>query len=164
MLSLTMPPWGHAAATTARRRTTSPAPRALLGGLVAVSPSTGTFRNYLSELRRAGYIEDVSSEAVRLSDAGRAQASDDGLPTSRGELHAMWVDKFSGTVARMFSVLLDQYPGPVTRASLGSAVGVDHTTGTFRNYLSELRRTGAIVDVSREAVAASDMLFPEGLN
>lgn len=143
---------------------TSPAPRTLLGGLVGVSPSTGTFRNYLSELRRAGYIEDVSSEAVRLSDAGRVQASDDGLPATRSELHAIWVDKFSGTVARMFSVLLDAYPRNVLRAELARIVGVDHTTGTFRNYLSEMRRTGAVVDVSREAVAASDMLFPEGLN
>jgi uncharacterized protein len=143
---------------------TTPASRKIIGGLVGVSPSTGTFRTYLSELRRAGCIEDVSSEAVRLTDAGRAQASDDGLPSTLGELHAVWVDKFSGTVARMFSVLLDHYPSPITRASLGNAVGIDPTTGTFRTYLSELRRTGAVVDVSREAIAASDMLFPEGLS
>jgi hypothetical protein len=137
--------------------------RAQLGGFVGVSPSTGTFRNYLSELRSFAFINDLGTERVELTHAGRSQASEEGLPRSLEELHRTWRAKFGATPARMFDVLLDAYPNTVTRDNLAAAVGVDPSTGTFRNYLSELRSPGALEDVSKSEVRVADMLFPEGL-
>lgn len=142
---------------------TSPASRAAIAGLVGVSWDTGTFRTYLSELRTAGFIADGPGTNVSLTDAGRAQASDDGLPQSQRELHDAWLTKVGGTAGRMLRVLIEEYPRGVTRAALGEACGIDHTTGTFRTYLSELRSPGLINDVDKQTVRAADALFPEGL-
>jgi hypothetical protein len=142
---------------------TSPASRAAIAGLVGVSWDTGTFRTYLSQLRAAGFIADHADGRVSLTAGGRAQASEEGLPTTRAELHSTWLAKLGGTPARMLEVLLAAYPDAVDRAELGAAVNVDHTTGTFRTYLSQLRSPGLIVDVDKSTVRAADALFPEAL-
>ena len=137
--------------------------RAQVGGFVGVSSSSGSFRNYLSELRTAGYIADLGTERVELTEAGRAAASDADLPRSLEALHATWRAKFGSTPARMFDVLVGAHPDAISRDQLGAAVGVDSSSGSFRNYLSELRSPGALIDESRTHVRAADMLFPEGL-
>lgn len=143
---------------------TSPASRAAIAGLVGVSWDTGTFRNYLSELRGAGFIADGPGTDVALTPAGRAAASDEGLPTSTAELHEAWRSKLGSTPARMLDELLKAHPDAMSREALGRACGISHDTGTFRNYLSELRSPGLITDVSRTHVRAADALFPEGLS
>lgn len=142
---------------------TSPASRAAVAGLVGVSADTGTFRNYLSDLRAPGYISDGPGTNLSLTDAGRQQASDEGLPTTTAELHDVWLSKLGGTPRRMLGVLLDAYPNHVTREQLGRACGIEHTTGTFRNYLSDMRSPGLIIDVDKATLRAADALFPEGM-
>jgi hypothetical protein len=143
---------------------TSPASRAAVAGLVGISADTGTFRNYMSDLRGQSYIVDGPGTDFALTEAGRAAASDDGLPTTRAELHDTWVSKLGATPGRMLRALIDAYPDGVSRAQLGDAVGIDHTTGTFRNYLSDLRSPGLMIDVDKATVRAADALFPEGLD
>jgi hypothetical protein len=142
---------------------TSPASRQAVAGLVGISADTGTFRNYLSDLRSPGYITDGPGTDFALTDDGRAQASDEGLPRTTAELHTVWLSKLGGTPQRMLTVLLANYPDTVTRERLAAACGIDHSTGTFRNYLSDLRSPGLIVDVDKATVRAADALFPEGL-
>jgi hypothetical protein len=133
-----------------------------VAAFVGIRHTTGTYSNYLSELRTAGLIRDVSRESIELTDEGRAMATDD-APRSLAEFHARWQSKLSGTPGRMLEVLILRYPKPITKELLASAVGISHTTGTFSNYLSELRVPGLMRDVSRSEVVASDLLFPEGL-
>jgi hypothetical protein len=142
---------------------TSSATRQAIAGLVGISWDTGTFRTYLSQLRAASYIEDYADGRVALTDAGRAISSDEGLPSTRAELHRAWLSKLGGTPANMLRILLERYPDDVDRAELGAACGIDATTGTFRTYLSQLRSPGLITDESRTTVRAADALFPEGL-
>jgi hypothetical protein len=143
---------------------TSPASRQAIAGLMSVSWDTGSFRNNISELRTAGFILDAAGGALALTDAGRAQASDEGLPTTLAELHATWRSKLGGTTAKMFDILIDSYPESVERQTIGEMIGVSHDTGSFRNNLSEMRSPGLLVDTSKTAVRASDALFPEGLS
>jgi hypothetical protein len=143
---------------------TSPASRQAIAGLMGVSWDTGSFRNNISELRTAGFILDAAGGALALTDAGRAQASDEGLPTTLAELHATWRSKLGGTTAKMFDILVDSYPESVERQTIGEMIGIGHDTGSFRNNLSEMRSPGLLVDTSRTAVRASDALFPEGLS
>jgi hypothetical protein len=59
---------------------------------------------------------------------------------------------------------IQAYPHEVTREELAESVGISPSTGTFRNYLSDLRAPGLIRDVSRGGpVVATELLFPEGL-
>lgn len=137
--------------------------RVNVAGFVGISANTGTFRNYLSELRSAGAIEDRPGLRLALTAKGRAVAQVPPLLPTLAELHATWASKLGGTTAKMLYALVKAHPKPMTRAQLAHAVGIDHTTGTFRNYLSELRSPGLLVDVSRDTVKAGEILFPPGL-
>lgn len=137
--------------------------RVNVAGFVGISAKTGTFRNYLSELRGASAIEDRAGGRLTLTAAGRAIAQvPPVLPTLR-ELHAVWASKLGSTTAKMLATLIRAYPRAISRARLAAEVGIVHTTGTFRNYLSELRSPGLLVDVTKTDVQASDLLFPPGL-
>jgi hypothetical protein len=142
----------------------SPATRQQVAGFVGISANTGSFRNYLSELRGPGYIEDASNAHVALTPAGRAQASDDGLPSSLAELHETYLRKLGATPAKMLRILIDTHPDAMERSALGAMLHIDHSTGSFRNYLSELRSPGLLEDPTKSSVRASDLLFPPGLN
>lgn len=135
-----------------------------VAGWVGISANTGTFRNYLSDLRTVGAIEDLSDGRMRLTAHGLSMASGIQPVESLSALHDIWRKKLGSTPARMFDVLIEAYPEPMTREALAAAVGIDHTTGTFRNYLSDLRSPGIMADVGKTAVVASELLFPPGLS
>ena len=134
-----------------------------VAGLVGISAKTGSWAARKSELRTAGYIEDVGRGIMRLTAAGRRMASTDGLPRSRAELHEFWIAKVGGTAGKMLRVLVEAYPDSMDKAALAGMVGISHETGSFAARLSELRAPGLLEDVSRSDVRASTMLFPDGL-
>lgn len=137
--------------------------RVNVAGWVGISANTGTFRNYLSELRSAGAIEDRPGLRLALTAKGRRMGQVPPLLPTLRELHETWASKLGGTTAKMLHALVKAHPRALSREALARAVGIDHSTGTFRNYLSELRSPGLIIDVSRTEVKASDLLFPPGL-
>lgn len=134
-----------------------------VAGLVGISAKTGSWASRKSELRTAGYVEDVARGVMRLTNAGRKLASTDGLPRSRAELHEYWIAKVGGTAGKMLRVLVDAYPDAMEKSALAGMVGISHETGSFASRLSEIRTPGLIEDVSRSEVRASAMLFPDGL-
>lgn len=142
----------------------SPATRKQVAGYVGVVSDSGSFRNYLSELRAPGYIEDRSDGAIALTAAGRLLAADEGLPTSLAELHETYLRKLGATPAKMLRILIDAHPDAMQRSALGAMLSIDHTSGSFRNYLSEIRSPGLLEDVTKTEVRASDLLFPPGLS
>jgi len=137
--------------------------RVNVAGWVGISAKTGTFRNYLSELRSAGAIEDRPGLRLALTAKGRRMGQVPPLLPTLRELHETWASKLGGTTAKMLHALVKAHPRALSREALARTVGIDHSTGTFRNYLSELRSPGLIIDVSRTEVKASDLLFPPGL-
>jgi hypothetical protein len=138
------------------------ASRAQVAGFLAVSHTTGTFKNNLSILRTAGLIQDARNGDVRLTPAGHkvARLSD---PPSLAELHQMWYQKLGGTQAKMLEQIVTAHPRSITRDDIATALGVQSDTGTFKNNLSKLRTLGLITDVSKTEVQASAVVYPEGL-
>jgi len=138
--------------------------QATVAGWVGISSKTGTWRNYMSELRGNALIVDLPGKRTMLTDAGRDVADAANTPPTLDKLHDIWRSKLGGTAAKMLTVIIEAYPDSVMKNEIGEAVGIDHTTGTFRNYLSEMRGPGIIEDVSRGGpVVATELLFPEGL-
>lgn len=141
----------------------SPATREAVAGLCGISASTGTFRNYLTALRTPGYMQDVGDSQMQITDAGRRGARMLDI-RSLGQLHDIWRSKLGSTQRRMLDVLIVAGPNvPVSRAYLATAVGIDPTTGTFRNYLTDLRTPRIMRDIDKAHVAATDLLFPPGI-
>jgi hypothetical protein len=60
----------------------------------------------------------------------------------------------------MLSILVEAYPGELTREMLAEASGYEVTGGTFSTYLGVLRRNGLIA-VDGDSVRASETLFLE---
>jgi hypothetical protein len=134
-----------------------------VAGHVGITHTSGTFSNYLRELRGAGLILNAGDNRLELTDEGRAVATEPETPPTLQELHRIWLGKVGSTPARMLSELIDEYPNALSKEELGSRVGITHTSGTFSTYLSELRTPGLIEDTRNKEVKATELLFPEGL-
>jgi hypothetical protein len=140
----------------------TPLTRAQIGTLAGLSSTSGTFSDYLSSLRRAGYIEERGHQVV-ITDAGLAFLGPNRprAPQTTDELVTLWRNRFKKGARAMLDKLVEQYPRGLTREELGTAVEMSHSSGTFSDYLSSLRRAG-LLDESDGAVRASPDLFMDG--
>jgi hypothetical protein len=130
-----------------------------LGALAGFSPSGGTFSDYLSKLRLAGFISE-NGNGIHITDEGLLNVGDiPDRPSTTEELVAMWRPKFKAGVGKMLDVLVENYPGYVEREVLGESSGYAASGGTFSDYLSQLRRAGLIQESGR-SVKAAESLFP----
>ncbi len=139
------------------------AERSTIAGWSGISHTTGSFTNRLSELRTAGLIEDRAEKRIALTDHGLDVAAVIDIP-DRATLHGQFLSRLSGTAARMLQVMIERYPEPISRAELAAEIGISHETGSFTNRLSELRVPGLLRDVTKTEVAATELLFPAGLD
>lgn len=139
--------------------------KAALAAFVGIRHTTGTFSTYISELKAAGLIDEVSRSDVALTALGRATASTstERLPATLSELHAMWRGKLGGTPGKMLDILIRVHPRPIAKERIAATLGISHTTGTFSTYISQLREAGLLQEVTRSEVVATDFLFPKGL-
>ncbi len=128
------------------------ATRAVLRG------SNGNFRNLVSSLRMAGFVEDDEAGDLRATAAGVA-ASGPQKPKDVAEIVALWHPKLKPRVRTMLSTLLELGPGQgLNRAELAEAAGIEAATGNFRNLLSTLRTSG-LVDERGGRFHASQALY-----
>lgn len=130
-----------------------------LATLSGMSPGSGTFGNYLSEMRRDGQVCEVGGEICLTGtgeDAGREWI---GRAQSVDEVRAMWRGSLGGTEWRMLESLISQ--GPASRAELAARVGLV-ISGTFGNYLSTLRRNGLISESGGEVWANRELMGGSG--
>lgn len=119
----------------AQRPGLDPRQLALRAGL---SSKSGTFRNYLSTLRKNNWLEKNSSGRFILTDAGlSALGQYTPLPTGAA-LQAHWISQLGKGPATMLSALVEVYPEALSKLELANRSGMANS-GTFRNYLSELR-------------------------
>jgi hypothetical protein len=136
-----------------------PLTRAQIGTLAGLSSTSGTFSDYLSALRRHGYIaEDGQMVSITAPGLDYLGPNAPKPPQTTDELVALWSGRFKKGARAMLDVLVADYPGRLTREELGQAVGMSHTSGTFSDYLSALRRAG-LLDESNGAVRANPDLF-----
>jgi hypothetical protein len=132
--------------------------RAQLGTLSKVKRTGGTFSDYFSTLKRDGLIDEAGG-SVGITEAGLERvehvAAD---PMTTEEIVAMYQSKLKAGARRMLDVLVDRYPGWVTRQELADEAGIVTSGGTFSDYLSTLRRNG-LAEVDGSKVRAGEALY-----
>jgi hypothetical protein len=134
--------------------------RAQLATVSKMKSTGGTYSTYLSHLRTNGLVVEDGGR-LSLTDAGKAATgTSSSQPFTAADLRAQWRDGLRAGAARMFDVVVDAYPGSVSRAELAEAVEMAPSGGTFSTYLSVLRSNG-LVEVNGQDVRASQTLFLE---
>jgi uncharacterized protein len=127
-----------------------------LGLLTGLSPRSGTWSTYLSELRKAGYIEgreELSITAAGMAALGAFQP----LPTGSA-LIEYWRQKLGDSGKRtIFNIVVEAFPEAIDQESIAGAANLSARSGTWSTYLSELRGLGLIE--GRRELRASEELF-----
>lgn len=141
-------------------RAPQPVTRHQLATLAGYNAKGGTFRTYLSVLRREALIVE-QGDFVTLTSAGHQAAPDVTRAVTTEDLVELWGAKFDRGARRMLEVLVEQTQAghTLTRDELGQLTGYDVAGGTFRTYLSALRRNG-LLEERPNGVQASRTLFP----
>ena len=140
----------------------TPLARGQVATLSDISPTSGTFSDYLSAIRSAGLIVE-EGRTIALSGAGEAMVTGElgaGAPTS-AELLDMWGRKLKAGARRMLGALHTAYPDWMTRADLGERSEISPTSGTFSDYLSMLRRNGLLEEEGGQIRAGSALFLGE---
>lgn len=130
--------------------------------LAGISPKSGTFTSYLSDIRGQGFIHE-NGQGMTITDAGIKYLAGDwpSAPASTEDLVSMWSTRLKAGARRMLTTLVDAHPRGLARAELGDRAGIEPSSGTFTSYLSDLRRNGLIQEEDGQ-VAAADTLFIGG--
>lgn len=120
---------------------------------------SGGFRNSLSALRSAGYLEGGNEQTMRITAAGRqALGPVDPLPTG-ADLQAYWLaHPLTGKAERAILQALFNTPAGLTAAELCQRTGYEFSGG-FRNSLSNLRTAGLLEGKNTERMRAAAVLL-----
>jgi hypothetical protein len=133
--------------------------RAQVGALTKFSHKGGTFNTYLSDLRRAGFIEERDG-LLFASDTGIAQFGDiPPTPATHEEVMAQWAKALRSGAYKMLESIVSAGSDGIHRANLADMVNMTAAGGTFNTYLSDLRRNGLISERGKRLVG-NDILFP----
>jgi len=133
--------------------------RSMVASWCGVKAGTGSFKNYLSELRVRGYIADGRDERLSLTPEGERHAPEVASVMSTEELLQRSASIFGATPAKILRLIHAEHPNFVEREKLGNALGISSETGSFKNYISELRTAGMIEDGPDRSLKAADWLF-----
>lgn len=126
----------------------------------SIVQKTSTMRNALSNLRVAGLISG-SGDRIVITEAGMAQAGGIAPLPSGPELLDYWRQKLGtegSAPRRAFEALLACWPNELERHVIGERAGIDPTTSTLRNALSDLRRFD-LIDVDQGCYSVSRTLM-----
>lgn len=127
--------------------------------LSGFSAGGGTFLTYLSELKRAGWI-NIQGDNISITEEGLTNAGPiDPLSTDSNTLIEMWCSKFRDGVGKMLRVIASCYPDGILKEELAERTGFSAEGGTFLTYLSELKRNG-LIEISSDMAKATKELFP----
>lgn len=130
--------------------------RTQLALFAGIKSTTGTFKNYLSKLRVSGMVIEQDGLLRPTEDAVMKYASEESsAPQTFDEMVALWDKVLPSGPRKIFKVICDYHGNPIMREDIAAKLGVSHTTGTFKNYLSILRTNGLIKETS-EGIHLSD--------
>jgi Mn-dependent DtxR family transcriptional regulator len=127
------------------------------------SPKSSGYTNNLGRLRTMGFIEYPRSGTVCLSDAGRSVASRSLNIRTLSDLHSAWFVKLSSPRVAILKVLIQCYPQAMEKTELAESAGASPKSSGYTNNLGGLRTLGLIDYPDSGCVAATELLFPEGL-
>jgi hypothetical protein len=79
-------------------------------------------------------------------------------------LHKAWFSKLSNPKVRILQELIRRYPDALSKQSLAELAGQSATSSGYTNNLGSLRSLGLIDYPQGGFVAATGLLFPDGLS
>jgi hypothetical protein len=122
----------------------------------------GTYGNVLGDLRSSGLIDYPAQSVVELTEEGRALAGSVAIaPTTEG-IQAAAHARLAEPESRVLQVIIDAYPGDLSKKEAGEAAGYsvgDKVGGTYGNVLGRLRTLGFIDYPAPGRVVAAEVLF-----
>lgn len=140
-----------------------PISRDQVAALSGFSARSGTFGDYLSQLKKKGYLVE-DSQGLHITEEGSEFAGPvEPLNVDPQQLVEMWASKFKAGTARMLKIIAGRYPEPITREELGQESGFVHTSGTFGDYLSQLVRCGLVIKENGGVIASPNLFLEEQL-
>jgi uncharacterized protein len=135
-----------------------------LAAFVGQAAEGGAFQNKLGAMRTAGLVEYPGGGLVGLTDAGRRAANWPESDPTRAQLHDAVRGFLPPAQWKLLKLLIDIYPDSCSREELAEAAGEAASGGAFQNKLGRLRTLGFVEYPRQGFVAATDLLFPEGLS
>jgi hypothetical protein len=100
------------------------------GTVARLKTSGGTWSTYLSDIRRAGLLDETAA-GYQLSDTGFAYLGGRPTPMSATELQDQYRHILRSGAAKMLDTLINAYPNSLSREKLGADAGLATTGGTF---------------------------------
>lgn len=140
----------------------SDADRDQLAFLSDQSATSSGYANNLGALRSLGFLAYPAKGRIGLTEAGRAIAMVEDVPTSSSELHAIVERKLSPPRWRIIATLIQAYPREVDRAELAELSSQSATSSGYANNLGALRSLGLLDYPSKGSVIATPALFLDG--
>lgn len=128
------------------------------GTVAKLKTSGGTWSTYLSDIRRAGFL-DESSAGYTLTDAGFAYLGGQPEPMTAEELQQHYRLILRSGATKMLDALIESWPATLTRDEVGARADLATTGGTFATYLSDLVRNGLAERDADGAYRATDVLM-----
>jgi hypothetical protein len=126
--------------------------------LTGYAVTGGGFNNALGALRSKGWIAG-QKEHLQLTNAGRdALGAWEPLPTGRA-LADHWIAHLPKAERSILEVLLEAYPGSLTKQETATVAGYEPTGGGFNNALGRLRTLELIE--GRSELRASETFFED---
>ena len=137
--------------------------RSNLAVLSDQSPRSSGYAKNVSTLRTLGLIDYPRLNCISLTDDGRKRTNSVVGIRSRDELHAAWYSKISRPQAAILKTLIDIYPDVLSRTDLAQIVGQSATSSGYAKNVSTLSSLKLVDYPASGLVAATALLFPEGL-
>lgn len=128
------------------------------GTVAKLKTSGGTWSTYLSDIRRAGLIEETSS-GFTLTAAGFDYLGGQPAPMTASELQQHYRTVLRAGATKMLDALIEAHPNGLSREELGAAADIAITGGTFSTYLGDLTRNGLAERVDGQVVATEVLMF-----
>jgi uncharacterized protein len=130
--------------------------------LAGWSPRSSASDLNASRLRAHGYVDYPRDGAFAITEKGLAVAKMERI-RSLAELHEAWFRVLDDYPANLLRTLIRRYPAALDRQALADETGVSLTSSRFDQSVSQLNALGVAHYPSKGSVAATPLLFPEGL-
>jgi hypothetical protein len=116
-----------------------------------VKSGSGTWGNYIGDLRRKALIQQVDGRWYAATITG---FGDDNV-----ERIESWYEKLRAGEVRLLDALVVAFPNPLTTAQLAHAGAIAAGSGTWNNYIGTLRRLGLVESIGAGSYVALDSHF-----
>lgn len=137
--------------------------KSIVAVFAEVSPTSGGYFNNLGRLRSLGLIDYPEPSTAALSEAGRGRAAPGENIATLDDLHDAWCRRVTAPQGAILRAVIAIYPGDIAKDELAEQLSVSPTSGGYFNNLGRLRTLGAVDYPTPGRVAATALLFPEGL-